>query len=113
MSDAHTATATPDSSRTIAILVYALYLAAFVNGLTAVGGVILAYVKRGEARGTIYESHFTAAIETFWISLGLCLLGVATIWLGVGVLAFLGAFVFWIYRSIKGIVRAIDAKPYA
>ncbi len=112
MSDAHAVTS-QDSTRTIAILVYALYLAAFVNGLTALIGVILAYVKRAEARGTVYESHFTNAIETFWIALGLCILGAVTIWIGIGILAFIGAFAFYVYRSIKGLVRAIDARAYA
>ncbi|SRR5579885_174323 len=111
MTDAQIAPAT-DSTRTIAILVYALYLAAFVNGITALIGVILAYVKRGEARGTIYESHFTNAIETFWITLGLCILGALTIWIGIGILAFVGAFAFYLYRAIKGLVRAIDARAY-
>jgi len=113
VSDTPAATSAPDSTRTIAILVYALYLAAFVNGITAIIGVVLAYVKRNEAHGTVYESHFTNAIETFWISLGLCVIGALTIWIGIGILAFVGAFVFYIYRSIKGIVRAIDARAYA
>lgn len=105
--------AAQDSTRTIAILVYALYLGAFFNGLTAIAGLVLAYVRRPEAKGTIYGSHFTNAIETFWISFGLCVLGVLTIWFGLGILAFIGAAIFYLYRSIKGLVRVIDNKPYA
>jgi uncharacterized membrane protein len=40
--------------RTFTIIVYALYLAAFCSGFTALIGVILAYVKRADARGTPY-----------------------------------------------------------
>lgn len=114
MSDVQTAPApaATDSTRTIAILVYILYLAAFVNGLTAIAGVVLAYVKRADARGTVYESHFSNAIETFWICFGLCVLGALTIWFGLGVLAFIGAAIFFLYRAIKGLVRVIDSKPY-
>jgi len=101
-----------DSNRTLAIIVYALYLGALINGLTAIVGVIVAYAKRDDARGTVYESHFANAIEMFWVSLVLCLAGIATVWFGVGVLIFIGTFVWFVYRSVKGLLRAIDGRPY-
>ena len=52
-----------------AIAVWGLYLAGLVSGITALIGLILAYVKRGELAGTPYESHMTYAIRTFWIAL--------------------------------------------
>ena len=106
------ASASSDSNRTLAIIVYALYLGALVNGLTAIIGVIVAYAKRDDARGTIYESHFANAIEVFWVSLVLCLAGIATVWFGIGVLIFIGAFVWFVYRTVKGLLRAVDSKPY-
>ena len=140
MADTQTAAPDSDRSRLIAIVVWGLYLAAVINGITALAGVVLAYVSRGEARGTVYESHFSHAIETFWISLlGLVILIVIAIVvfasgfsnlhdistsshvdfnashllllpvLGLGGLAL---FVWYLYRSVTGLVRAIDAKPY-
>lgn len=101
-----------ESARTVSIIVYGLYLAALINGLTAIVGVILAYVKRDDVRGTIYESHLDNAIEVFWVSLILSILAVLTIWFGVGIVIFIGLFVWFVYRTVKGLVRAIDARPY-
>ena len=40
--------------RTTAIIVYALYLGAAIScGIAGIAGVIVAYVKRDDARGTI------------------------------------------------------------
>ena len=44
--------------RSLAIVCYVLFLLAAVNGLTAFIGVIIAYVKRNDATGTIWRSHF-------------------------------------------------------
>ena len=102
-----------ETLRLYAIVVYALYLAAFCNGFSAVIGLVLAYVKRNDARGTPYESHFTNAIETFWLSLVIALVAIP-LWF----LFFLGAFlhagviVWFLYRTIKGLVRALEARPY-
>ncbi len=101
-----------ESARTVSIIVYGLYLAALINGLTAIVGVILAYVKRNDVRGTIYESHLDNAIEVFWVSLVISIVAMLTIWFGVGVIIFIGLFIWFIYRTIKGLVRAIDARPY-
>jgi len=115
MADAQIATRSEESFRITAIIVYGLFLVGWpCLHLTTIAGLILAYVQRGEARGTIYESHFSNAIEIFWISLVLGIVGVATIWVfGAGIVVLLGTFVWFLYRSIKGIVRAIDSRPYA
>ncbi len=135
--------AMPDSDRgrLLAVLVYGLYLAAFVNGITAIIGVVLAYVGRSDARGTVYESHFSNAITVFWVSFAamLVLVGLA----GSFALSVLGAvavhggshlwghfnplgFVFilllsfgglalliwYVYRTVVGLVRALDGRPW-
>lgn len=102
-----------DDTRTLAIIVYGLYLGAlFCVGLSGIAGVILAYIKRDDAKGTIWESHFENAIHAFWIWLGLSVLGVLTIWLVIGLFVLIAAYIYFAYRTIKGLLRAIDAKPY-
>ena len=39
---------------------------AFIFGWPSIIAVIINYVKRGDARGTWLESHFTWQIRTFW-----------------------------------------------
>lgn len=130
--------AASDDMRTLAIIAYALYFAFFFAGVTPLIGVIIAYVKRGDARGTIWESHFDNLITVFWVSLVLCLLMIP-IWifvLGTTIAAaaatwpaslftfpFILVLIFfpfsllvvawYLYRTIKGFVRALDGKAYS
>ena len=106
---------TAERMRTYAIMVYALYLLALPSGcLTMLIGVIVAYLKRDEARGMAFESHFRNAIDVFWISLVVGIVGFL-LW----PFFFLGgivhaALVVWVlYRSVKGILRAIEWQAYA
>jgi uncharacterized membrane protein len=107
--------AVQEDLRTPAIIIYALYIAAvFSAGLAGIVGVIMAYVKRDDARGTIWESHYANQIESFWIWLVLFAAGCATVWvffLGIAVVA--AAFIYFLFRTVKGLIRAIDSKPYA
>jgi uncharacterized membrane protein len=41
----------------------------FIFGWPSIIAVIINYVKRGDARGTWLESHFTWQIRTFWFAL--------------------------------------------
>ena len=109
------ATTASSDTRTLAIIIYGLYLAAVISaGLAGVVGVIIAYVKRDEARGTIWESHFENQITAFWAWLILFVAGWATVWLlGLGILVIGVAFVYFLYRTIKGLIRAIDSQPYS
>lgn len=108
----HVPASREDSARSVAIIVYLLYLAALVNGLTAVIGVVLAYVKRDDARGTIYESHYSNAIEVFWIFLIGMVIAVPLCFVLVGIPLVVALYIWVLYRTIKGVVRASEYRPY-
>lgn len=56
-----------DSRRSLTFSLYILYiLAIFTAGLLAVVALVINYVKQDQMRGSIYESHFTWQIRTFW-----------------------------------------------
>lgn len=91
---------------------------AFIFGWPSIIAVIINYVKRGAARGTWLESHFTWQIRTFWFSmlwagiifvtgalLAIVLIGFA-IWF-VGLFA-LGCWA--IYRIASGWLRLNDSR---
>ncbi|HEX2592983.1 MAG TPA: hypothetical protein VHL34_15900 [Rhizomicrobium sp.] len=147
--------------RLVASLVYGLFLFSFfTHGLTALVGAVIAYVKRPDARGTIFESHFSNAITVFWVSVVFAILftvaviaGIAGMfslfgpgfwhwhahdwtahmhawqwqadgpavpqswWPLVGFLpvvplGFLLYVVWYLYRVIRGLIHALDNKPY-
>ena len=101
-------------TRTLAIIIYGLYLAAVIScGVAGVIGVIVAYVKRDDARGTIWESHFENQITAFWVWFLLFVAGIALFWTVIGPVVLIGgAFIYFLYRTIKGLIRALDSQPY-
>ena len=108
-----TVTVPATDTRTLAIIVYGLYLGAlFCGGASGIVGVILAYIKRDEARGTIWESHFENAIHAFWIWFALFVVGILTAWFLFGFVVIAAAFVYFLYRTVKGLLAAIDSRPY-
>ncbi len=98
--------------KTITQVVYALQALSFMFGVTALVGLIINYVKRDDVVGTVYQSHFDWQIRTFWWGLlwGVlgCLLIVA---LGLGLLVLFVAWVWAIYRVVKGWLKLIEGKP--
>ena len=56
-----------DPNRSLTFILYILYIVAiFSAGILAIIALVINYVKRGSVRGSIFESHFTWQIRTFW-----------------------------------------------
>ncbi len=91
-------------------VVYGLYLASLVLGVTALVGVVVAYIYQGEAPEAL-RTHYRFQIRTFWIGL---LYGVVSGLLVVAFIGFLG-FIFiaiWlIVRCVKGFQRLSRYEP--
>ena len=102
-----------ETGRIMAIVAYVLFLIGWPTlHLATIGGVILAYVQRDDVRGTIWESHFEAIITTFWISLVVGLVAVPLCFVLVGIPLMIGLVIWFLYRTIRGLVHAIESKPY-
>ena len=98
--------------KTVTMVVYGLQALSFSFGMTALIGVIINYVKRDDARGTLYESHFDWQIRTFWWGLVWALVGaILVIALGVGLLVLFGAWIWTVYRVVKGFLKLTEGKP--
>ena len=109
-----------DRGHSLATINYALYIAGFFTGITAIVGVVLAYLQRGNA-SPIVRSHMDWQIRIFWhcILAGLAIfvlhavvLGLAAITFGVGMVFMvipwaIGAWwlVWTIWAIIKGLTR--------
>jgi uncharacterized membrane protein len=97
----------------------ATVVGAFVFGWPSIIAVIINYVKRGDARGTWLESHFTWQIRTFWFALlWACLIGAVGALLVIVLVGFaiwaIGLFVLgiWaIYRIARGWMRLQNRQP--
>ncbi|HEY0649608.1 hypothetical protein [Phenylobacterium sp.] len=95
--------------RTMPIICYALYLLAFATGITAVIGLIIAYVQRSTA-GPVMRSHYTFLIRTFWLGLLLAIVGgvIGGILMGIGAILTVILIGFPI-MALAGLVWALAA----
>jgi uncharacterized membrane protein len=126
--------------RSVLLIAYGLFVLALFNGATALAGIILIYIKRDAARGTLWESHFRNLIHVFWIGFFVVLLALAVLLQAFGGLAFSlfatngnpppfvigwlialvpvfggGALLFavwYFYRTLRGLIHTIETKPY-
>ena len=114
------------NDKTYVVSIYILYLLGFFSGgVTAVVGLIMAYMLKGAAGPRAY-SHYVFAIRTFWLTLVWSLIGAAV--LGVGcllsvvligipilVVAGIGLCILPIWfavRCVIGLIAALDDRAY-
>ncbi len=99
------------SARDVTTVIYALYAASFLIGITSIVAIVMNYVKRDDMRGTLFESHFRWQIRTFWFALLWAVIGVLTAFFLVGIVVLMANAVWFIYRIVKGWLRLNDNKP--
>ena len=92
-------------------IAYVTYALGLLILFTPVIGVILAFIKRDEAQGSIYASHIDWLIKTFWVSLIGLLLGRLTILILIGWLILLVTAIWFIYRVVVGLIKLNEDKP--
>lgn len=107
--------------KTMAMLVYILSLAGLLTGgLTSIVALVLGLMKKSEAVGTIYESHFEFVNRTnifglvgsiaIWIVgllLMLILIGAIILPLGLAAIA-----IWYIVRLVVGLLKLNEGQPY-
>ena len=95
-------------------IIYACYAIGFFIGFTWLIGVIIAYVKRDDARGTWMESHFSWLIRTFWWSIAWMIIGgilfITIIGIVIAYPLWIAAWLWGVYRVIKGWIRLNEAR---
>ena len=120
-----------DSNRTLTLVLYVLYIIAiFSAGLLEVIDLVINYIKRDDVRGSIFESHFTWQIRSFWWYLFWNIIAfvpfIFLFFTGENVNAFAGvaigattfclvvvgvSWIWIVYRAIAGIIRLNDNQP--
>jgi uncharacterized membrane protein len=99
--------------RTLTWVVYALYAASFMLGITALAAIIINYIKRPAVVGTVYASHFAWQIRTFWIGLAGMVLAIVTMAILIGWLVAAATVVWAIYRLVVGALKLMADQPIA
>lgn len=104
--------------RKVALFDYLLHIAGllFSMGLLSVVALIINYVKREDAVGTIYHSHMNWMISTFWWTLFWVVVSfipsllLAVVSLGLLSFLFVIPFLWYLYRMVKGLLRLLDGR---
>jgi len=96
---------------TMARIIYVLYLVGVATGITAIVGLVMAYVYQDDAPDWV-KTHYRFQIRTFWIGLLYSCISIALMVLLVGFLLFLLVVLWWIVRCVKGMKYLDEHKPY-
>ena len=101
-----------ESGKTNIQVIYILYLASFVVGITGLVGIVMAYINRGKSAPWI-ETHYTWAIRTFWIGLLYSLIAALLMIVAVGFVLMFAVAVWVIVRVVIGLQKAGRNEPIA
>lgn len=99
------------SGKTLTTIIYALYAASFLVGITAIVAIIMNYIKKDDVAGTFLESHFRWQIRTFWFGLLWGVIGAITFLIAIGWFVLIANGIWIIYRIVKGWLQLNDNKP--
>jgi len=93
----------------------ATVIGSFVGSVPSILAVILNYAKRGDARGTWLESHYSWQIRTFWFAIlwviVAFLLTITLIGIPIAVVILVAITAWLVYRIGRGWLRLRDRRP--
>ncbi len=92
-------------------LIYILYLAAIVVGVTAIIGVVMAYMAKDQAPEWL-RSHYRNQIHIFWKGLLYSLIGAVLSIVLIGFLILLATLIWYIVRTVKGLQALSKNEAY-
>ena len=91
-------------------VVYFLYIAGMFIGISALIGIVIAYINRGKAGGWV-ETHYTWQIRTFWIGLLYSFVSVLLMIVAIGFVLIFAVAIWVIVRCVLGLQAANRDEP--
>jgi uncharacterized membrane protein len=92
-------------------LIYILYLISLVLGITAIVGVIMAYIGKDQAPEWL-QSHYNNQINIFWKGLLYSVISIILTVVIIGILMLLVVLIWYIVRTVKGMQALSRGEPY-
>ena len=99
-----------DTQRTMILACYILHLVGAITALPSIIGLVLNYLNRAEA-GELPGSHHRWMIRSFWWAILWLVVGYATVLLVVGWLILGLAWLWYLYRHIRGLINLVNGEP--
>jgi uncharacterized membrane protein len=88
-----------------------LYLSSFVLGVTAIVGVVLAYVWKAEPKADWEASHYQYLINTFWIGFFGSVVSVLLMIVLIGFLLIVAVAALVVVRCVLSLINAQKREP--
>lgn len=101
-----------EEAKTNALVAYLLMAVGIFTGIFWLIGAIWAMVKKEDAKNTLYYEHYSNIISTFWWGLLWTVIGILTWVLVIGMFIVFIAWIWSVYRIIKGLALITSNKPY-
>jgi uncharacterized membrane protein len=99
----------------VGIVGSATVIGSFVGSIPSILAVVLNYAKRGDARGTWLESHYSWQIRTFWFAilwvLVAAILTVTVVGIPFAIVILIAITAWLVYRIGRGWLRLRDRRP--
>jgi uncharacterized membrane protein len=104
-----TAGTSVEADRTLVFVAYVLHLIGAIAGVTSIIGLVLNYVKRGHG-DDLFDSHHAWMISSFWWGLLWVVVGLITIVIVVGWVILFLAWLWYIYRHVRGLIALVNGE---
>lgn len=102
---------TPQGDVSTVRLIYILYLVSFIAGITAIIGVVMAYVNKDDASEWL-QSHYQFLINTFWKGLVMALVSGLLMMVFIGFILIVIVVLWIIIRCVKGLKYIDERKAH-
>jgi len=100
--------------RTLTHVTYGLYALGFLTGgflgIATLAAVVLMYLKRTDAAGTMYAAHFDWLLRTFWWALLWLAISAIAVLIFIGWLGVVATVVWVLYRLIRGWLALMEGN---
>ena len=93
-------------------VIYILYLASLVVGITAIIGIVLAYMNRDKVDGWL-PTHYDWAIRTFWLGILYAVIALILFVVLIGMPLMIAVAILIIVRVVIGLQKLSRDEPIA
>lgn len=96
--------------RTLVLVSYVLHLVGTIAGVSSIVGLVINYLKRNECEPDL-RTHHQWMIETFWWAILWFVVGGILTMIVIGWVIMFAAWLWYIYRHVRGLLRLLDGQP--
>lgn len=99
-----------ENARSMVLVTYVLHLVGAIAGVTSIIGLVFNYLQRGKV-DLETATHHRWMIRSFWWAIVWIVVGFVTSWIVIGWFVLGGAWLWYVYRHVKGLIGWANEEP--